>query len=69
MTSEKAIQNCKDILDSCWKSMKNNRDDWKKTFDALGSVCERSGNNQRVLDFAVKCTELLELKFKEETNE
>lgn len=62
MTKLDYYNNCIAILNSCWKGMQQNMDDWKKALDAFGEVCNRA-SDQAVTDFAVKCVELLEYKF------
>ena len=65
MTKIDYYNNCIAILNSCWTKMQNNTTDWKKAIDAFGEVANRAGQ-QEVTDFAVKCFELLEMKFRRE---
>ena len=65
MTKLDYYNNCIAILNSCWNGMQNNTTDWKKALDAFGEVAERAGQ-QDVTDFAVKCVELLEMKYRRE---
>lgn len=65
MTKLDYYNNCIAILNSCWNGMQNNTTDWKKAIDAFGAVAERA-KQQEVTDFALKCFELLEMKFRRE---
>lgn len=65
MTKLDYYNNCIAILNSCWNGMQNKRDDWQKVLGAFGEVANRAGR-QDVTNFAVKCVELLEMKFKED---